>query len=94
MLSSKPRIDLAPYIRPLPSEMKTFIHLFHCFGVKSQSDSTILLHVLYAIKEKYDSALSSLSVFEVRHDVQLSVGILNELTQEELPPDIQIKRGL
>ena len=89
MLSRKPRIDLAPYIRPLPSEMKTFIHLFHCFGVKSQSDSTILLHVLYAIKEKYDSALSSLSVFEVRHDVQLSVGILNELTQEELPPDIQ-----
>ena len=51
MLSSKPRIDLAPYIRPLPSELKRFIHLFGCFGVKSQSDSTILLQVLHAIKK-------------------------------------------
>ena len=89
MLSSKPRIDLAPYIRPLPSEVKMFIHLFDCFGVKSQSDSTILLQVLHAIKEKYDFARSSLSDCEVHHDVQLSVGILNELAQDELPPDIQ-----
>ena len=89
MLSSEPRIDLAPYIRPLPSEVKMFIHLFDCFGVKSQSDSTILLHVLHAIKEKNDFALSSLSDSEVHHDVQLSVGILNELAQEELPPAIQ-----
>ena len=91
MLSSKPRIDLAPYIRPLPSELKRFIHLFGCFGVKSQSDSTILLQVLHAIKKKYDFGLSSLSDSEVHHDVQLSVGILNELAQEELPPDIQEK---
>ena len=89
MLSSKPRIDLAPYIHPLPSEVKMFIHLFDCFGVKSQSDSTILLHVLHAIKEKNDFALSSLSDSEVHHDVQLSVGILNELAQDELPPAIQ-----
>ena len=89
MLSSKPRIDLAPYIRPLPSEVKMFIHLFDCFGVKSQSDSTILLQVLHAIKEKNDFALSSLSDSEVHHDVRLSVGILNELAQEELPPAIQ-----
>ena len=91
MLSSEPRIDLAPYIRPLPSEMKMFIHLFDFFGVKSQSDSSVLLHVLYAIKEKYNDERSSLSVFEVQHDLQLSVGILNELAQEKLPPDIQEK---
>ena len=89
MLSSEPRIDLAPYIRPLPSEVQMFITLFDCFGVRSQSDSTILLQVLYAIKEKYDMEVSSLSVSEVHHDLQLSVGILNELAREELPTDIQ-----
>ena len=66
-----------------------FITLFDCFGVRSQSDSTILLQVLYDIKEKYDIEVSSLSVSEVHHDLQLSVGILNELAREELPPDIQ-----
>ena len=91
MLSSEPRIDLAPYIRPLPSEVQMFITLFDCFGVRSQSDSTILLQVLYAIKEKYDIEVSSLSVSEVHHDLQLSVGILNELAREELPTDIQEK---
>ena len=89
MLSSEPRIDLAPYIRPLPSEVQMFITLFDCFGVRSQSDSTILLQVLYAIKEKYDIEVSSLSVSEAHHDLQLSVGILNELAREELPTDIQ-----
>ena len=89
MLSSEPRIDLAPYIRPLPSEVQMFITLFDCFGVRSQCDSTILLQVLYAIKEKYDIEVSSLSVSEVHHDLQLSVGILNELAREELPTDIQ-----
>ena len=47
------------------------------------------MQVLHAIKEKNDFALSSLSDSEVHHDVELSVGILNELAQEELPPAIQ-----
>ena len=91
VLSGDSAVDLAPYILPLPPEVKMFTDLFARFGVKSQSDSTVLLHVLYAIKEKYDVELSSLSVSEVCHDLQLSVGILNKLAREELPPDIQEK---
>ena len=33
--------------------------------------------------------MAPLSTYEVYHDLQLSVGILNELAQEELPPGIQ-----
>ena len=91
VLSGDSPIDLAPYILPLPPEVKMFTDLFARFGVKSQIDSTVLLQVLNAIKEKYDVELSSLSVSEECHDLQLSVGILNKLAREELPPDIQEK---
>ena len=89
ILSGKLRIDLTPYIRPLPSEMMKFTLLFERFGVKTHTDPTVLLQVLYAIKEKYDVEMAPLSGDEVHHDLQLSVGILNELAREELLPDIQ-----
>ena len=89
VLSGKQAIDLTPYIRPLPSEMIKFTLLFERFGVKTHTDPTVLLQVLYAIKEKYEAKMAPLSIYEVQHDLQLSVGILNELAREELLPDIQ-----
>ena len=89
ILSGKLRIDLTPYIRPLPSEMMKFTLLFERFGVKTHTDPNVLLQVLYAIKEKYDAEMPPSSTYEVHHDLQLSVGILNELAREELLPDIQ-----
>ena len=89
VLSGKLPFDLTPYIHPLPSETMKFSLLFERFGVRTHSDPNVLLQVLYAIKEKYDAEMAPLSTYEVYHDLQLSVGILNELAQEELPPGIQ-----
>ncbi|CAH3194039.1 unnamed protein product, partial [Porites evermanni] len=89
VLSGKLPFDLTPYVHPLPSETMKFSLLFERFGVRTHTDPNVLLQVLYAIKEKYDAEVAPLSTYEVYHDLQLSVGILNELAQEELPPDIQ-----
>ena len=89
VLSGKLPFDLTPYIHPLPSETMKFSLLFERFGVRTHTDPNVLLQVLYAIKEKYDAEMAPLSTYEVYHDLQLSVGILNELAQEELPPGIQ-----
>ena len=89
VLSGKLPFDLTPYIHPLPSETMKFSLLFERFGVRTHTDPNVLLQVLYAIKEKYDAEMVPLSTYEVYHDLQLSVGILNELAQEELPPGIQ-----
>ena len=89
VLSGKLPFDLTPYIHPLPSETMRFSLLFERFGVRTHTDPNVLLQVLYAIKEKYDAEMAPLSTYEVYHDLQLSVSILNELAQEELPPGIQ-----
>ena len=89
VLSGKLPFDLTPYIHPLPSETMRFSLLFERFGVSTHTDPNVLLQVLYAIKEKYDAEMAPLSTYEVYHDLQLSVSILNELAQEELPPGIQ-----
>ena len=89
VLSGKQTFDLIPYIHPLPTETMKFSLLFERFGVRTHTDPNVLLQVLYAIKEKYDAEMAPLSTYEVYHDLQLSVGILNELAQEELPPGIQ-----
>ena len=90
VLSSKPAIDLTPFVRLLPSEMMKHSQLFTLFGMRTNSDPSLLLQVLGLIKEKYDGKNSPvLNASEVRHDLQLSVDILNELASEELSPELQ-----
>ena len=91
VLSCKPPIDLTPYIRPLPSEMRSHSHLFDRFGMRNQSDPGVLLQVLKMIKEKHDDVELEHSPLEVKHDLQLSVDILNELANEELPEALKAK---
>ena len=90
VLCSKPAIDLTPFIRVLPSEMIKHSQLFTLFGMRTNSDPSLLLQVLGLIKEKYDGKNSPvINATEVRHDLQLSVDILNELASEELSPELQ-----
>ena len=91
VLYIKPPINLTPYIRPLPSEMRSHSHLFYRFGMRNQSDSLVLLQVLSMIKEKHDDVELEHSPSEVKHDLQLSVDILNELANEELPEVLKVK---
>ena len=91
VLSCKPPIDLTPYIRPLPSEIRSHSDLFYRFGMRNQSDAVVLLQVLSMIKEKHDDAELEHSPSEVKHDLQLSVDILNELANEELPEVLKAK---
>ena len=90
VLFSKPAIDLTPFIRLLPSEMMKHSQLFTLFGMRTNSDPFLLVQVLGLIKEKYDGQNSPvINSSEVRHDLQLSVDILNELASEELSPELQ-----
>ena len=90
VLFSKPAIDLTPFIRLLPSEMTKHSQLFTLFGMRTNSDPSLLVQVLGLIKEKYDGQNSPVSnASEVRHDLQLSVDILNELASDELSPELQ-----
>ena len=90
VLFSKPAIDLTPFIRLLPSEMMKHSRLFTLFGMRTNSDPSLLVKVLGLIKEKYDGQNSPvINASEVRHDLQLSVDILNELASEELSPELQ-----
>ena len=91
VLWKKPPTDLTPYILSLPSEMTKYSALFVSFGMRSQSDPALLLQVLGMIKEKYDRRSSRLSSLEVKHDLKLSVGILNDVANEELPSDLRAK---
>ena len=84
-------VDLSPYILPLPWEMMKFSALFQRFGMRSQSDSALLLQVLGMIKEKYDETTSRFSSSEVKRDLKLSVEILNEVADEQLSPELQEK---
>ena len=89
LLCSKPSIDLTPYILTLPSEMVKHSHLFYPFGVREQSDASVLVQVLSMIKKKYDDVQFSPS--EAKRDLQLSVDILNEVASEDLSPELQAK---
>ena len=90
VLFSKPAIDLTPFIRLLPSEMMKHSRLFTLFGMRTNSDPSLLVKVLGLIKEKYDGQNSPvINASEVRHDLQLSVDILNELASDELSPELQ-----
>ena len=91
VLSCKPSIDLTPYIRPLPSEMKNHCRLFFSFGMKNESDPSVLLQVLSMMKEKYDIATSKQGPLEVKHDLQLSVDILNEVAGASLSQELKTK---
>ncbi|XP_067047063.1 sacsin-like [Acropora muricata] len=91
MLSCKPSIDLTPYIRPLPSEMKNHFRLFFSFGMKNESDPSVLLQVLSMMKEKYDTATFKQGPLEVKHDLQLSVDILNEVASASLSQELKTK---
>ncbi|KAL9966857.1 hypothetical protein ACROYT_G024987 [Oculina patagonica] len=89
VLSIKPHIDLTPYIRSLPSDMINYSDLFYRFGMKEQSDPAVLVQVLNMMKEKYDDESAFFSDSEVKHDLQLSVNILNELANEQLSDELQ-----
>ena len=90
VLSSKPAIDLTPFIRVLPSEMMKHSQLFTLFGMKTNSDPSLLLQVLGLIKDKYDGQnFPLINASEVRHDLQLSVDILNELASENFASELQ-----
>ena len=90
VLCSKPAIDLTPFIRVLPSEMIKHSQLFTLFGMRTNSDPSLLLQVLGLIKEKYDGKNSpDINATEVRHDLQLSVDILNELASGDFPLELQ-----
>ena len=91
VLSCKPSIDLTPYIRPLPSEMKNHCRLFFSFGMKNESDPSVLLQVLSMMKEKYDFGSFKQGSLEVKHDLQLSVDILNELASANLSRELKTK---
>ena len=89
VLSRKPHIDLTPYIRSLPSDMMEYSDLFYRFGMRERSDPAVLVQVLTLMKEKYDDESTLFSALEVKHDLQLSVNILNELANEQLPEELQ-----
>ena len=88
VLFSKPHIDLTPYIRSLPPDMAKYAKLFYRFGMSERSNSAVLVQVLHMIKDKYDDGIVS-SALEIKHDLQLSVNILNELASEQFPEELQ-----
>ena len=90
VLFSKTAIDLTPFISLLPLEMMKHSRLFTLFGMRTNSDPSLLVKVLGLIKEKYEGQNSPvINASEVRHDLQLSVDILNELASDELSPELQ-----
>ncbi|XP_078348598.1 sacsin-like [Oculina patagonica] len=91
VLSSKPLIDLTPYICSLPSEMMKHSDLFHHFGMREESDPAVLVQVLGMIKEKHDNRSVQFSASEVEHDLQLTVNILNVMVSKELSTELQAK---
>ena len=89
MLFCKPTIDLTPYILFLPSEMKSHEGFFQRFGMKKTSDPTVLLQVLRMMKEKYGNDNMKHSPVDVKRDIQLSVDILNDVANAELPEEVK-----
>ena len=89
VLFSKPHVDLTPYILLLPNDMAKYAELFYRFGMRERSNPAVLVQVLHMIKEKYDDGKVFFSALEVRHDLQLSVNILNELASEQLTDELQ-----
>jgi len=90
LLSTKPPFALTPYILPLPSAMMKYFTLFSRFGMRTQSDSTLLLKVLHMIKEKHHDRNPRFDSSEAKHDLKLSVDILNEVANESLPTELHV----
>ena len=88
LLATRPSIDLTPYIHCLPLELWQHCRLFNYFGMQKECDLSVLVKVLRMIKAKHDGG-SVMSPSEVKHDLQLSVNILNELASGELPEALQ-----
>ena len=91
VLAIEPTINLAPFILILPPEMMKYSQMFAHFGMRTKSDPSLLSQVLDLMKDKYDDCNSPFAASEVKHDLQLSVDILNELASEELSPEVQRK---
>ena len=89
VLFSKPHIDLTPYIHFLPNDMAKYDELFYRFGMRESSNPPVLVQVLHMIKEKYDDGIVLSNTLEVKHDLQLSVNILNELASGQLSEELQ-----
>ena len=89
MILHKSFTDLSPYVYSLPNEMYQFSKLFRNVGIKSEQDPELLVNVLHMIREKYNSTNEGERV-AVKHDLQLSIDILNRLKNDEdgLPPEI------
>ena len=83
LLATRPPIDLTPYIRCLPVDLRQHCRLFKYFGMQKECDPSVLTQVLRMIKVKHDRR-GVISPSEVKHDLQLSVNILNELASGEL----------
>ena len=82
--------DLSPYVYSLPKEMNQFSKLFRNLGIRSNQDPQLLVHVLHLMREKHNS-LNHEERIAVKHDLQLSIDILNELEHDEngLPEEMQ-----
>ncbi|KAJ7380164.1 hypothetical protein OS493_010875 [Desmophyllum pertusum] len=89
VLSSKPPIDLTPYIHSLPSDTTKHSDLFYRFGMRQLSDPAVFVQVLNMVKEKYEDTSVIFSPEEVKHDLQLSVNILNDLAREQLSEELK-----
>ena len=86
----KPFTDLSPYAYSLPSEMKTFKTMFLKYGVKVKEDQELLVTVLHQMQKKYEDK-TNVSEKDVKHDLQLSIDILNEIkpsSGKEMPREI------
>ena len=89
VLFSKPHINLTPYIHFLPNDMAKYDELFYHFGMRESSNPAVLVQVLHMIKEKYDDGIVLSNALEVKHDLQLSVNILNELASGQFSEELQ-----
>ena len=59
--------------------------------MKNESDPSVLLQVLSKMKKKYDIATFKQGPLEVKHDLQLSVDILNEVASANLSQELKTK---
>ena len=90
VILKKASTDLSPYVNSLPSEMNPFSSLFRGCGVKMREDPGLLVTVLHELREKYEIQTATNGA-EVKHDLQLSIVILNELkpsADKEMPREI------
>ena len=71
------KIDLTPYIRVLPGELKKYHSLFIKCGMRERCDDSLLNKVLVLIKQKHDS--KECTVSEYKQDLHLVCQILDDI---------------